>query len=99
NTYQEIKKKIRQYTVQDRKAATNRLAASLQPNLLCTVVSESDLGDLISKINTYTTTNISLEGDWFKRSYNVCKLFQKELQPKNPMDIITYPWQLLENLR
>lgn len=99
NAYQEIKKRIRQYTAQDRKAATNRLVASLQPNLISTIVSEGDLGDLINKINTYTTSNVSLAGDWFQRSYDVCKLFQQELNPKNPMDIITYPWQLLEHLR
>ena len=99
NTYQELKKKIRQHTAQDRKAATNRLVASLQPKLISTIVSESDLGELINKINTYSTSDISSEGDWFKRSYNVCKLFQQELVPKNPMDIITYPWQLLEHLR
>lgn len=97
--YQEIKKRIRQYTTQDRKAATNRLVASLQPKLMCTIVNESDLSDLIDKINTYTTANIPLDGDWFKRSYNTCKLFQQELQPENPMNIITYPWQLLEHLR
>lgn len=97
--YKELKTKIRQYTSQDRKAATNRLVASLQPNLISTIVSEGDLGDLINKINTYTTSNISTEGDWFKRSYNVCKLFQQVLEPENNMDIITYPWQLLEHLR
>lgn len=75
--YKELKTKIRQYTSQDRKAATNRLVASLQPNLISTIVSEGDLGDLINKINTYTTSNISTEGDWFKRSYNVCNLFSK----------------------
>ena len=97
--YKELKTKIRQYTSQDRKAATNRLVASLQPNLISTIVSEGDLGDLINKINTYTTSNISLEGGWFMRSYNVCKLFQQVLEPENNMDIITYPWQLLEHLR
>ena len=97
--YKELKTKIRQYTSQDRKAATNRLVASLQPNLISTIVSEGDLGDLINKINTYTTSNISTEGDWFKRSYNVCNLFQQVLEPENNMDIITYPWQLLEHLR
>lgn len=97
--YKELKIKIRQYTSQDRKAATNRIVASLQPNLISTIVSEGDLRDLINKINTYTTTNISTEGDWFKRSYNVCKLFQQVLEPENNMDIITYPWQLLEHLR
>jgi 5-methylcytosine-specific restriction protein B len=81
NTYQELKKKIRQNTSQDRKAATNRLVASLQPKLISTIVSEGDLGELINKINTYTTSSISSEGDWFKRSYNICKLFQQELEP------------------
>lgn len=97
--YNELKTKIRQYTSQDRRAATNRLVASLQPNLISTIVSEGDLGDLINTINTYTTSNISTEGDWFKRSYNVCKIFQQVLEPENNMDIITYPWQLLEHLR
>lgn len=97
--YKELKTKIRQYTSQDRKAATNRLVASLQPNLISTIVSEEDLGDLINKINTYTTSNISTEGDWFKRSYNVLQSFQQVLEPENNMDIITYPWQLLEHLR
>lgn len=99
STYHELKKKIRQYTNQDRRAATNRIIASLQPDLLCTIVNESDLGDLISKINNYTTANIPHEGDWFVRSYNVCQLFKQELHPANPMDIITYPWQILEHLR
>lgn len=97
--YKELKTIIRQYTSQDRKAATNRLVASLQPNLISTIVSEEDLGDLINKINTYTTSNISLDGGWFMRSYNVCKLFQQVLEPENNMDVITYPWQLLEHLR
>ncbi len=97
--YKELKRKIRQYTSQDRKAATNRLVASLQPNLISTIVSEGDLGDLMNKINTYTTSKISMEGDWFKRSNNVCKLFQQVLEPENNMEIITYPWQLLEHLR
>jgi 5-methylcytosine-specific restriction protein B len=64
DVYNKLKAIIRTYTSQDRRAATNRLVASLQPNLISTIVNESDLGDLINKINTYTTSNISLDGGW-----------------------------------
>lgn len=43
DTYYKIKDVLRQYTFQNRKAATNRLIASLQPKLLCTVVNEDML--------------------------------------------------------
>ena len=43
DVYEEIKVFIRQRTNQNRMAATNRLIASLQPNLLCTIVKESRL--------------------------------------------------------
>lgn len=99
DTYQEIRKKIRQYTFQDKRAATHRLIAALQPNLLCTIVKESDFNELIIKINKFTTAQIPLEGDWFVRSYHVRQLFKEELQSENPIDTITYPWQLLEYLR
>ena len=99
--YQEIKKWIRRFTSQDRKAATNRLIASLQPNLLCTIVNEDKLWELFNKLETYTTVEHIdfVGGNWFKNSYNIFKLFQKELQPQNAMDIVTYPWQILEHLR
>lgn len=100
-TYQLIKKTIRKYTNLDRKAATNRIIASLQPNLLCTVVNEGNLWELFDRLNKYSTDKIPkfVGGDWFKNSYNLCKLFQKVLQPKNAMDIITYPWQMFEYLK
>jgi len=47
--YQQIKKTIRIYTDKDRKAATNRIIASLQPNLLCTVVDEGSLSHIHGK--------------------------------------------------
>lgn len=99
--YQEIKQWIRRFTSQDRKAATNRLIASLQPNLLCTIVNEYNLGELFNKLEIYTTTEHLdfVGGNWFINSHNIFNLFQKELQPENAMDIVTYPWQILEHLR
>ena len=40
DVYNNIKIFLRQRTNQDRRAATNRLIASLQPNLLCTIIQE-----------------------------------------------------------
>ncbi|MCL2247314.1 MAG: AAA family ATPase [Lentimicrobiaceae bacterium] len=99
--YQQIKKIIRAYTNLDRRAATNRIVASLQPNLLCTIVDEDKLWELFDKLNKYSSDEIPefIGGNWFKNSYNICKLFQQVLQPLNAMDIITYSWQTLEHLR
>src|SRR5690606_9236970 len=41
--YNELKAKIRKWTNQDRRAATNRLIASLQPQQLCTIVNQNYL--------------------------------------------------------
>lgn len=101
DVYQEIKQWIRRFTSQDRKAATNRLIASLQPNLLCTIVNEDNLGELFDKLGRYTLAE-QIEfvgGNWFINSHNIFNLFQKTLQPQNVMDIMTYPWQMLEHLR
>ena len=99
--YQEIKQWIRRFTSQDRKAATNRLIASLQPNLLCTIVNEDNLWELFSKLETYTTVEHIdfVGGNWFINSHKISNLFQKVLQPQDAMDIVTYPWQVLEHLR
>lgn len=98
--YQEIKQWIRRFTSQDRKAATNRLIASLQPNLLCTIVNEYNLWELFKKLEIYTTEHIDfVGGNWFINSHNIFNLFQEVLQPQNAMDIVTYPWQILEHLK
>lgn len=100
-TYQQVKKLIRSLTVQDRRAATNRLIASLQPKLLCTIVNKNHLWELFDKLKRYSSEILPdfIEDDWFINSHNICCLFQKVLQPQNAMDIITFPWEVLEHLR
>ncbi len=100
-TYQKVKKQIRNFTAQDRRAATNRLIASLQPNLLCTIVNEYHLWALFAKLKEHSSDTIPdfIGGNWFINSHNICCLFQKVLQPQNAMDIITYPWEVLQHLR
>lgn len=99
--YQQIKTTLRNYTEKDRKAATYRIIASLQPNLLCTIVNEEYMRELFDKLKTYSSDSIPKYSDnsWFENSYNICKLFQKVLYPQNTMDIMIYPWQILGYLR
>lgn len=73
DVYEEIKVFIKQRTNQDRRAATNRLIASLQPNLLCTIVKESCLVETFNLMR-----NVGIEdvpeidsNSWFKRSYSL----------------------------
>ncbi|MDE6779499.1 MAG: AAA family ATPase [Alistipes sp.] len=98
NVYRQIKNTIRKYTKRDMRAATHRLVASLQPNLLCTVVEESSLSELYKKLGRYTSDEIPgyTGGDWFRNSCGISRLYRSVLQPHDPTDIITYPWQMLE---
>ena len=101
DTYKKVKDEIRSFTSQDRRAATNRLIASLQPKLLCTIVNRYRLEELFDKLGKYTSETIpAYDGDnWFVSSYRISSLFQKVLQPQNAMDIVTYPWLVLQHLK
>jgi 5-methylcytosine-specific restriction protein B len=98
-TYKKIKSIIRENTDCDRRAATNRLVASLQPQLLCTIVNENYLYNLFVKLKTeLRDKNIPefIGGDWFKNSYNILQYFHASLPDKGMMEIITFPWQVRE---
>jgi len=98
--YQELKKEIRQYTSQDRRASTNRLIASLQPKLLCTIVNEDKLYELFIYLKKYEVEYVPeyKRGNWFKNSYAMLQYFKSQLPDKDFMEIITYPWQTREYL-
>lgn len=101
NTYDNIKAFIRQRTSQDRRAATNRLIASLQPNLLCTIVQEGYLREtfiLMEKAGLTYMPNYD-ENNWFKSSNILLDYFKSNIQTNSPYDICTYPWQVREYLK
>ena len=99
--YRQLKKVVRAHTAQDLRAATNRLVAGLQPRLLCSIVAEHQLEELYMLLGRHVSDRLPeyRKGDWFANSYNITRLFCDALQPADPMDIVTYPWQLLEYLR
>ena len=98
-SYEEIKKWLRKYTSQNRKAAVNRLIASLQPNLLCTVVNEDSLRALMQKIKQLDPkTDLKIGGNWFENSNAILNYFKDNLPHENVYDIMTYPWQTYELL-
>ncbi len=99
--YNKIKKFIRQRTSQDRKAATNRLVASLQPNLLCTIVQEGYLMETFSLMQ-----DAGIEGcpvcnsnSWFRNSFLLLDYFKSNIKYDSIYDICTYPWQVRDYLR
>lgn len=96
--YNELKRVIRQYTRQDRKAATNRLIASLQPRLLCTIVNEDKLYELFIylKKNNVEGAPDYKGGNWYKNSHAMLQFYKNQLPDKDYMEIITYPWQIRE---
>lgn len=93
--YNELKRVIRQYTSQDRRASTNRLIASLQPMLLCTIVNEDKLYELFIylKKNNVEGAPDYKGGNWYKNSHAMLQFYKKQLPEKDYMEIITYPWQ------
>jgi len=95
--YEKLKKIIRKYTTQDRRAATNRLIASIQPKFLCTIVNHGNLNTLISYLNANVlNANITSQNNWFESSNEVLNFFLKEGEFGDVYDMITYPWQLFE---
>ncbi|NJB83581.1 McrB family protein [Wenyingzhuangia aestuarii] len=95
--YQKLKETINKYTSQDRKAATFRMLAGLQPNLLSTVVSQKDLKKLFSYLKENIEEPIeNYTGNWFHDSHTMANYFQKNITHTNKMDLISYPWQVLD---
>lgn len=95
--YIEVKEIIRKYTKQDRRAATNRLIASIQPQFLCTIVNHDNLNTLISYLNSNVlNADLKITNNWFESSNDVLNFFLKEGEFHDVYDIITYPWQLFE---
>lgn len=98
-TYNDIKKWLRKHTLQNRKAAVNRLIASLQPNLLCTVVNEDSLRILMQRINKLDSeAELKINGNWFENSNTVLEFFKNKLGQDDAYQIMTYPWQTYELL-
>lgn len=98
--YKELKNIIRQYTNQNRKAATNRLIASLQPNLLSTVINEDSLRELYRLLSdNIENFDLKWRSDWFENSYNLLQFFKNNLGTENPYDIMTLPWQVYDNYK
>lgn len=97
NIYDRLSNVIRQYTKKNMRAATCRLAAALQPQLLCTIVDDASLCRLYKLMGKYVSEKIPLcEGSLFHKSHVMCKLFQSNLKDGNPMEIATYPWKILQ---
>lgn len=101
DAYSKIKDLIKQFTTSDRKAATNRLIASLQPKLLSTIVTEEHLWELFDKLKKNITDPLPTyePNNWFKNSNNILRLFQNTLSDYDVMDIVTFSWQLLDYFR
>lgn len=98
--YNKIKSFLRERTSQDRRAATNRLIASLQPNLLCTIVQENYLKETFNRMRDAGLKDVP-EFDsysWFKSSYLLLAYFKDKLKSYSAYDICTYPWQVREYL-
>ena len=98
-TYDEVKKWFGKHTSQNRKAAANRLIASLQPNLLCTIVNEGALRTLMQRINALDSdAKLKISWNWFENSNKVLNYFKEKVSHENVYDIMTYPWQTYEIL-
>lgn len=101
DVYNNIKTFIRQRTNQDRRAATNRLIASLQPNLLCTIIQEDYLNEtfnLLRNVGVEDVPEVDFNS-WFKSSHLLLSYFKDKLKNKSVYDICTYPWQVRDFLK
>lgn len=99
SAYDQLANVIRRYTKKNMRAATCRLAAALQPQLLCTIVDDKSLCRLYQLMEKYVSEDIPVcEGSLFHKSHVMCRLFQSNLKDGNFMEIATYPWKILHLL-
>ena len=99
SAYDQLANVIRRYTKKNMRAATCRLAAALQPQLLCTIVDDKSLCRLYQLMEKYVSEDIPVcEGSLFHKSHVMCRLFQSNLKDGNLMEIATYPWKILHLL-
>ncbi|WP_431167234.1 McrB family protein [Tenacibaculum halocynthiae] len=95
--YEELKRVVRSFTQKDRRSATNRLIAGLQPKLLSTIVKEESLRELYDYLQKNIEETLpSYQHNWFKDSYTIAQLFQQSNPSESFMDLISYPWQVYE---
>lgn len=95
--YYELKRVIREHTGVDRRAATNRLVAGLQPKLLCTVVNELCLYRLFEYLSCEAGVDLGyVGGDWFRSSYRLWRFYQDQLADRDYSEIMTLPWETYE---
>lgn len=93
----QVVKEIRKCTTQNKSASTHRLIASLQPQLLCTIVNEKKLNQLIDIMNSkFDNCRISKTDNWFVKSNKVLNYYVSELE-QDPMQIMTLPWQTYDH--
>jgi 5-methylcytosine-specific restriction protein B len=96
-TYHQIQSTIRKFTANNKKAATHRLIAGLQPNLLTTVVNEDNLRQIHIYLAECLEEAIpALQYNWFKDSYEIFKLYRNSFPENDSKDLVTYPWQTKE---
>lgn len=99
--YNKIKKFLRERTSQDRRAATNRLIASLQPNLLCTIVQDGCLKEAFSLMRNADLKDVPEfdSNSWFRSSHLLLSYFKDKLKSNSAYDLCTYPWQIRDYLK
>lgn len=98
DVYKQIQFTIRKYTESNRKSATYRLIAGLQPQLLCTIVNEKNIRQLLAYLNKNgdPTENIpNYTGNWFKDSHAIFNFYKVNSNIKDSSQFMTYPWQTI----
>ncbi|MBD1261511.1 AAA family ATPase [Maribacter polysiphoniae] len=96
-TYEQVKSVIRRFTAQDRRAATYRVIAGLQPNNLSTIVKDDSLKELFYYIHNNIEEELpEYQNNWFKDSHSINSFYKEHNPSINFMDLISYPWQTFE---
>ncbi len=97
DVYSELARVIRKYTKNDMRAATYRMVAGIQPQLLCTIVNQARLSGLVDYLRSdIEGFKFESKETWFQNSYEILKKFKLALDNQNGFDILTYPWQVYE---
>lgn len=95
--YKEIRTIIRKYTTTNKRIATNRMLAGLQPYLLCTEIDINKLNELLDYIQKYTTTSVPNydRNNWEIASHTFINLIKRTMPELKISSLFYLPYKLL----
>lgn len=98
--YKQLDDLLRTFTHEHKRAATLRLIAGIQPEVISTIVTEKDLDKFKDLANQYLSKEHQITGNnRFEISHQILKLIHNIYPETDKYKLVTLPWLLLQKMK